>query len=159
MADWLWALTLKQPVASAVMAGHKKFETRDFKPDKVQEFALHAGKGDNDRFQAVMGRSVADWPALEKLPRGILGVVSIVAVHDLQEFFDYSQLSEIDRELGYWNKRYAWELEIVDVYPIAIAARGQQGFWKWYPHGVRDGREYLKMLDSRAWGDGTLLVD
>jgi hypothetical protein len=126
------ALTLKQPVASAVMAGHKIFETRGFKPGKVEEFALHAGKGDSRRFQAIMGHLLPDWPSLELLPRGVLGIVRITAVFeigvDLME-----PVSDIDFHCGFWESGYAWELEVVDVFERAIPARGMPGFWQWSP--------------------------
>ena len=79
----MWALTLKQPVASAVIDGHKIFETRQFKPGQVTEFAIHAGKGDLPQFEAILRQSVEGWPTLEELPRGVLGIVRITDVFEI----------------------------------------------------------------------------
>ena len=158
------ALTLRQPVASAVIDGHKIFETRGVRPGKVVEFALHAGKGNSDRFDYYIRRSVAGWPAVADLPHGaVLGVVRIVGVYDLEEFFDYSQLSELDHNLGYWGLRYAWKLEVVDKFDYPIAARGMPGFWKW--HIDADARkrpgapDWLKDSDGRISADGSRFID
>lgn len=163
LSDWMWALTLRQPVASAVIDGHKTLETRNFHPGKVTEFALHTGKSDLPEFQGVLERLVPDWPALERLPHGVvLGVVKIVAVYDLPD--DYIQtISDLDFRLGYWKSEYAWQLGIVEVFDEPVAARGLLGFWKWYPEAEArkrpGGPDWLKSLDGRISPDGTTFID
>ena len=158
------ALTLWQPAASAVMAGHKIYETRDFHPRQVTEFAIHAGKSDSDRCDYYMRRSVGGWPTVEKLPHGVvLGVVRIVALYDLEEFFDYSLVSDLEIDIGSWKLQYAWQLEVVSVFDEPIAARGMPGFWKW--HIDADARkqpgapDWLKDNDGRISPDGSRFID
>ncbi len=164
----MWALTLRQPVASAVMRKHKIFVLRGFKPHEVEVFALHAGKADLHVFQSALGHFVDGWPGLERLPRGVLGIVRIVEVHHLAEWFDYSGLKALEASLGYWNraskyKKYAWELEVVTEFEYPIAARGMPGFWRWWPDAEErkrlGGPDWLKSLDGRISPDGTRFID
>ena len=158
----MWALTLKQPVASAVIDGHKIFETRGFRPGKVVEFAIHAGKGDLPMFDAILRQSVAGWPICERLHRGVLGVVRIVAVYEIG--VDYMDMvSEIDLMCGFWDSGYAWKLEVVAKFDKPIAALGMPGFWKW--HVDADARkrpgapDWLKDNDGRISPDGSRFID
>lgn len=156
------ALTLSQPVASAVIDGHKIYETRGFRPLKVTEFALHAGKGDLPQFEAILRQSVEGWPGLDLLPRGVLGVVRITDVFEIG--VDYMDtVSDIDFHCGYWNLRYAWKLEVVDKFDYPLPARGMPGFWKW--HIDADARkrsgapDWLKNSDGRISPDGSRFID
>lgn len=142
MDDWMWALTLRQPVASLVMAGHKIFETRGFRPGKVVEFALHAGKGDLPQFDAIVRQSVDDWPSLELLPRGVLGIVRITDVYEINvDLMD--KVSDLDFKCGYWDSGFAWRLEVVDKFRYPIPARGMPGCWRWYERD-QIGRNIVK---------------
>jgi len=163
LRDWIVALTLKQPVASAMIDGYKTYETRDFKPVNFVGFALHAGKSDNYHYQSAMERLIPGYPGLESLPRGILGIIRIVEVHDLHEYFDYSQLSEFDNALGNWKARYAWKIEVVNVFDRPVPARGMPGIWKWYPDEDErmrpGGPDWLKSLDGSISPDGKTFID
>jgi hypothetical protein len=129
-------LTLRQPVASLVIDGRKQFETRRVKPGSVTEFAIHAGKSDLAQFQPFARQSVDDWPELEMLPRGVLGIVRIVAVFNLNEYFDYSSISDLERKIGYWKPGYfAWQLEVMQKFERPIPEIGKLGWWKWNPVG------------------------
>lgn len=151
----MWALTLRQPVASAVMRKLKRYDLRDFKPHEVTEFALHAGKNNLPLFQPILRQSVDNWPGLERLPRGVLGIVRIVEVHDLAEWFDYSGLSALETSIGYWKSaKYAWELEVVAEFEMPIAARGWPGWWRWWPDQSK--RPYT---DGRISDDGARFID
>ena len=158
----MWALTLKQPVASAVIDGHKRFETRGFRPGEVVEFAIHAGKGDLPQFDAILRQSVMDWPSVEELPRGVLGVVRIVSVYEIG--VDYMDMvSEIDLMCGFWDSGFAWKLEVVAKFDMPVAARGIPGFWRWDIDDKWSNRagapNWLKNADGYIAPDGTRFID
>ena len=147
----MWALTIMQPFASAIMAGHKKYEYRDYMSQQITEFALHAGKSDDCTGQGIIKQLVPDWPDLPRLPHGaVLGIVKIIDVHE--RGVDWYDVDELNARLGVWQSKYAWELEVVEVFDNPLAARGMPGFWQWYP----DGRPYAA---GRIADDGTRFID
>lgn len=152
------ALTVKQPYAWAIMAGHKTIEWRDEKT-RVTEFALHAGKGCNYELQGIMERLVPGWPKEDAMVRGaVLGVVTIMNIYDVAD--DYLPISDMDYKLGYHDAKYAWGLEIVERFENPIPARGMPGFWHWtHPDEAKTADEYLKSLRGRIFSDGQTFVD
>jgi len=130
------ALTIQQPYASAIMQGSKIYETRTWHPGRVEQFALHAGKTMHRAAQVTLHREIADWP--QTLPLGaVLGIVKIVDVTDAEELLD--EIDDLEDALGLWGPDHlAWELEVIEVFPNPIPARGQLGFWDWQPRGNGD---------------------
>ncbi len=142
--------------------GHKIFETRQFRPGKVVEFAIHAGKGDLPLFDSILRQSVAGWPSCERLPRGVLGVVRITDVFEIG-VDRMDAVSDIDFVCGFWDKGFAWKLEVVAKFNTPVAARGMPGFWKWdIDDKWRKGAgapNYLKNADGYISPDGTRFID
>ena len=69
------------------------------------------------------------WSAL---PTG--AVLCTVRVRDIEPIVLGSAPSETERLLGDWTPcagRYAWRLEVLQVFDPPIPARGQQGLWEW----------------------------
>lgn len=136
------ALTIMQPYASAIIAGHKRFETRSWKPGKTNKFMLHAGRKEVDDIgNRFIRQRVEGWPMGYQLPRGVaLGIVRIISCTDAGIIY-HEQLkpnpsiaNEIELQLGYYGIDYfAWELEIIEVFDKPIDAMGQQRFWNWHP--------------------------
>lgn len=102
------ALTVKQPYAGDIITGSKPYEFRNFRPT-ITEFALHAGAT----------------PCLQHAgPYGaILGIVRIV------DIVPATQVTSDPALLAYG--KWAWRLEVVEVFDEPIPARGRPGFWKW----------------------------
>lgn len=109
----MYALTVKQPRAKAIMSGKKSREYRNFRPKNITEFALHAGAtrypGHNGPYGAILG---------------IVRIVEIVPSADVTT--DPAMLQAI-LQYGKWM----WRLEVVEVFDEPIPARGRPGFWKW----------------------------
>lgn len=138
----LKALTIQQPFASAIIAGHKRFETRLWKPGKINKFILHAGRKEcNAIDNHFIAQRIDNWPMNYQLPTGAaLGIVRIIKCYDAVQVYhkqlkpNPSAATEIEMQLGLYRIGYfAWELEVVEVFEKPIDAVGQQRFWNWYP--------------------------
>ena len=134
-------ISLWQPYASLIFVGVKTYETRGFAfPPKIKgdRIGIHA----TAKFTPVSMVS----PELDalcevlfgkgyrnSLPRGaILGTVVLKECHstDVRK----SEVSRNDLIAGDWTPdRYAWELEAVEKYPMAVIAKGNQGWWNYNP--------------------------
>ena len=131
------ALTLTQPWASLVALGHKKVETRSWRTNYRGELAIHAAKGypKSAREFASLEAAVGRLP--ERIP--LSAVVCVVRLVDVQPTAEAAfYLSGLERLLGdYSPGRFAWFLEMVEVFAEPIPATGALGLWEW--PGVRGG--------------------
>jgi hypothetical protein len=110
------ALTIKQPWAWAVVAGHKNIENRTWTTSYRGWLIIHAGGAWDSSADRFMRRQHIDIPP--NLPRGaFIGVVELTGV-------TYGHPSP-------WADRNAahWILEQPQTFPHPIRARGQQGLW------------------------------
>lgn len=135
------ALTIMQPYASAIIAGHKRFETCKWKPGKTKNFILHAGRKEvNAIDNRFIQQRVDNWPMGYQLPTGkALGIVRIIKCFDALDVYhdqlnpNPSPATELELQLGNYNGlHFAWELEVVEVFDKPIDTIGQQRFWNWY---------------------------
>lgn len=127
----------------------KKFETRswEYPYDLGSELAIHAGKnrkplldlikdvnGDNDayRMKAALRRHGFQLDQFDKFAFGcVVCTVKVVSCERMTPTFILSQ-SQQERAFGEWRVgRFAWELELVEVFAMPIPARGMQGIWHW----------------------------
>lgn len=120
-------LTIKQPWATLIMQGNKRFEFRSWKTNFRGEFLIHAGKGID---KEAMERLKKYLP--EEIPTGkILGKVTLtdcIAMNDdLAEMLD-KENNDIYTSHSFSNN-YAFKLENVQVFDTPIEAKGQLGFW------------------------------
>ena len=157
------AITLYQPWALLIALLLKRFETRSWATQYRGEIAIHAGaersywnelerelKGyRNGKYTGGNG-SLADlyWqyqsgglPGGERLnePMVFGAVMCIVKVVDCipmtRDFIGQQTPSE--RAFGGWSAgRFAWKLEMVEVFKQPIPAKGGQGIWHWKREGV-----------------------
>lgn len=146
------ALTLKQPMASAIIAGPKRVENRQRRTvpltwDLPVWVAIHAGKGwwfdglyDPDVAEHGMRVLWPEAPARADAPRGaLLGVARIDRVgpyRDMERVPRGTLTEESLRQLGLIGDPWAfgpWCIEIGDVValdePIKYV-RGMLGFWR-----------------------------
>lgn len=106
------ALTIKQPWASAIAAGHKRIENRSWRPAAASlplQFAVHAGAR-VDRagiaFCRGLGAPVEDLPA-----SAIIAVATVVQVLEASDD-------------PWWFGPFGWRLEdVVPIEPIPCAGR------------------------------------
>jgi hypothetical protein len=150
------ALTLWQPWASLVAMGHKKIETRCWSTKYRGELAIHSAANlpakwlGASRYQTAFRDALADIlnarrdcddrsgfhvdDAIKALPRG--KVLCIVRLSDIIETGTIDTEPEIigehERLFGnYELGRYAWYLDMCEVLPEPIPAKGNRMLWNW----------------------------
>lgn len=130
------AITLWQPWASLIAWGVKSYETRSWWTPYRGQLAIHAGKGMDTEELFECNSFYTD--VLKKhnggpngLPSGaVLCIVNLVEVYKTQDIRE--AISQQEENFGdYSTGRYAWKLEIVEVFKEPVPASGRQGLWEW----------------------------
>ncbi len=124
------AISVKQPFASLLVSGRKRFETRSF-PTKVRGFlAIHAGLRMETAISMELEKLVvrefgSKWTIT--LPTGaIVGVVDLVECHPTEEL----ELSDAQRLTGDFTAgRWAWEMHVVKAFDRPRKQQGSLGFF------------------------------
>lgn len=119
-------ITLKQPWATLVAEGLKKYEFRSWKLNYKGEILIHAGKGiDKDAMKRFEHLN------LEYPHSRILARVNIIDCISLNDIINKKIISE--NELVYGNKYnrtgYAWKLELIEKINDDEVISGKQGIW------------------------------
>ena len=100
------AITIKQPWATLIMSGVKRFEFRSWKTNFRGDVLIHAGKGIDKEAVERLAKYLPD-----ELPMGkILGKVTIT---DCVSF----------------SRNFGFQMENVVPFKKQIDAKGQLGFW------------------------------
>ena len=121
-------ITLKQPWATLVSEGIKKYEFRSWKYNYRGKILIHAGAGiDKDAMEKCVHLN------LEYPNKRIIAEVDIVDCIALDE----TKSKEINKQnsLIYGNKLrngYAWKLENVKKIKIEEEISGKQGIWNYF---------------------------
>lgn len=127
-------LSLWQPWASLVAAGLKTYETRDWTTSYRGLLAIHAAMRESDDrvLNYLTPEQRSQLPGV--MPRGamlcIVRLVDIVptGILTVDETFEDS----LEFSLGdYSPGRFAWKLELVQVFEQPIPAVGKQGLFNW----------------------------
>jgi activating signal cointegrator 1 len=154
----LKALTLWQPWATLIAMGEKRIETRHWATKYRGELAIHAAaklpptwleaSSRTDPFRDELadvfgvrrdrddrcGKHVND--IIRGLPYGkVLCIVRLVEIEETSEMLR-EIVSQRERLFGnFEDGRYAWRLEMVDVYEPPRPAKGNRMLWNWpAPH-------------------------
>ena len=130
-------LTIKQPWASLIMLGLKKYEFRSWKTEYRGELLIHTGKGiDKDGMERLKKYIPENMPT-EK----ILGKVKLIdCIKTSPEFYDKVQKENKDiYAKSVFNQDYAWQMEVIEVYDNPIRVKGKLRLWN-YEGGV-NGKE------------------
>ena len=121
------ALTIKQPWATLIMQGDKRFEFRSWKTNFRGDVLIHAGKG-LDKEAVVRLKKYLP----EELPMGkILGKVTITDCVPMSDEFA-KMLSKENSDIytsHSFSNNYGFQIENVEVFDTPIDAKGQLGFW------------------------------
>ena len=133
------AITLYQPWAAFVMAGIKQYETRSWMTKYRGPLAIHAGKTWNRDLMWQYLTLKQNHAAIQDHANegilafgAVLGICRLVETHRVETIRD--SLSELERAVGnYADLRFAWELEIIELFDTPRPARGEQGLWEWQP--------------------------
>lgn len=135
------AITIKQPWATLIALGEKKFETRSWPTKHRGPIAIHAGKAlDKEAYEQFSEILAAHgYHSKEDLPYGaVIATTSIVECHKVvQNENDNSALTdkgftilEPEYRMGYYSIGYhAWQLDSAEKLEEPIPAKGQLGLW------------------------------
>lgn len=134
------AITLHQPWASAIVLGLKEYETRSWQIYHRGHLAIHAGKTWDLTAEMLAKDFAAHFPACaplaQPLPFGaVIGIVKVtdcVPTEDLVTVWGGLRISKQERRLGNFAPgRYAWKLEVIELFSEPIPCAGKQGLWNW----------------------------
>lgn len=143
------AITIKQPWATLIALGEKKFETRSWQTKYRGQLAIHAGKTiDMEAYEwseirtALLKHGIQSH---EDLPTGVvLATANLIECHKIKtNYFPMYDEEKASTESGlliegdeYWfgdydEGRYAWELTNLQVLSEPVPAKGQLSLWEW----------------------------
>lgn len=138
------AITVRQPWATLLALGEKRYETRSWKTILRGPIAIHAGQQvDKEALQNEYVEEALDrhgYLTIADLPRG-----SIVAIANLTNCLQVTevlqsgcmlenghQVSDPEWTFGDFTVgRYAWQMDIIQRLETPIAAKGKLGIWEW----------------------------
>lgn len=122
-------LTIKQPWATLIMQGDKKFEFRSWQTHYRGELLIHAGKGID---KEAIKRLKKYLP--EELPFGkILGKVTLVDCVKMSPEFKEMLIKE-NKDIytdSSFKEKYGWKLENVEKFDEQIEAKGKLSLWEY----------------------------
>lgn len=120
-------ITLKQPWASLVANGYKKYEFRSWKLNYRGDILIHAGKAiDKDAMEQVKNLN------LEYPNSKILAIVHIDDCIKLDENINKQICSENYQVYGNKNRTgYAWKLSNIRKIENTDIVSGKQGIWNY----------------------------
>ncbi len=122
-------LTIKQPWATLVMQGDKRFEFRSWQTKYRGELLIHAGKGID---KEAMKRLAKYLP--EELPYGkILGKVKLVDCIKMSTEFKELLLKENSDiyTKSSFQENYGWQVSDIEVFENPIDAKGHLSLWEY----------------------------
>ena len=123
-------LTIKEPFASLIIEGYKKYEFRSWKTNYRGKILIHAGLSkDKPNIERFKNYNI-------DIKRGmIIGeAILIDCIKVTKEFKE--ELLKLDNEVyrnANYNEDYAWKLENVIKYDIPIEVKGKLGLWNYEP--------------------------
>lgn len=121
-------LTVKEPYASLIINGYKKYEFRTWKTNYRGKILIHAGKSFDketmNRFSKLN---------LKYKPGYIIGEVNIVDCILITKEFNDKLIKENELIYGMNKNRtgYAWKLDNVKIYDNPIKINGKLGLWNY----------------------------
>ena len=122
-------LTIKQPWATLIMQGDKRFEFRSWQTKYRGDLLIHAGKGID---KEAMKRLVKYLP--EELPYGkILGKVKLVDCIKMSPEFKQLLLKENSDiyTKSSFQENYGWQVADIKVFENPIDAKGHLSLWEY----------------------------
>ena len=129
----MYALTLYQPWADAIIHCGKRIENRFWKPPTRvmgQRIALHAGAHIDRDGRCKLQDSGFSLPA-KVVTRAIVGTVIVADCIDSEQQIPKDQLEQ----LIWWSGPYGWLLKDVHELPEPVPCRGYQKLWR-LPHDI-----------------------
>ena len=122
-------LTIKQPWATLIMQGNKRFEFRSWQTKYRGELLIHAGKGIDKEAIKRLSKYLP-----KELPLGkILGKVTLVDCIKMSPVFKEELIKEnIDiYTKSSFQENYGWQIDNVQVFDEPIDAKGHLSLWEY----------------------------
>ena len=120
-------LTIKQPWATLIMQGNKRFEFRSWQTKYRGELLIHAGKEIDKEAVKRLSKYLP-----KELPQGkIIGKVTLVNCVKMTPELKEELLKE-NRDIytkSSFQENYGWQLEDVNVFNEPIDAKGHLSLW------------------------------
>ena len=128
MGDNMKALTIKQPWASLIIEGYKKYEFRSWKTNYRGKILIHSGLS----LEKDMKERFKDYDLDYKLGY-IIGEAEIVDCILVDKEFNDSLRNINPIVYGRSNhvENYAWKLENIKKYDKPIPCKGKLGLWNY----------------------------
>ena len=122
-------LTIKQPWATLIMQGNKRYEFRSWQTKYRGDLLIHAGKGiDKDAMKRLAKYIPKDMPTGK-----ILGKVTLVDCIKCDDDFKGKCLKE-NKDVyakSTFIEKFAWQLGNVEVFDEPIEAKGKLSLWEY----------------------------
>ena len=118
-------ITIKQPWATLIAEGYKKYEFRSWKTSYRGEMLIHAGAGVDKEAMEKFSSLNLTYPKFKVLAK--VQLVDCIKIDD-----DNYQKINLENELVYGNKKrdgYAWKLTIVEKIDSNKEIKGKLGLW------------------------------
>ena len=129
-------LTIKQPWATLIMQGDKRFEFRSWQTKYRGDLLIHAGKGIDKEAMKRLVKYLPDEIHLGK----ILGKVTLVdCIRMCPEFKEMllKENSDIYTKSSF-SENFGWQVENVQVFDEPIEAKGHLSLWEYDIDGERE---------------------
>ena len=122
-------LTKKQPWATLIMQGDKRFEFRSWQTKYRGDLLIHAGKGIDKEAMKRLSKYIPKDMTTGK----ILGKVTLVDCIKCDDDFKGECLKE-NKDVyakSTFIEKFAWQLENVEVFDEPIEAKGKLRLWEY----------------------------
>lgn len=122
-------LTIKQPWATLIMQGYKRFEFRSWQTKYRGELLIHAVKGIDKEAIKRLSKYLP-----KELPLGkILGKVTLVDCIKMSPEFKEDLLKENSDiyTKSSFKENYGWQIDNVQVFDEPIDAKGHLSLWEY----------------------------
>ena len=120
-------ITLKQPWATLVAEGIKKYEFRSWKTKYRGKILIHAGAGIDKRELEKFNNLNLTFPS-----KKIIAIVDIEDCFELDDNLNKKIISENNIAYGdKYRSGYAWKLSNAKLINIDEIVSGKQGFWNY----------------------------
>ncbi len=122
-------LTIKQPWATLIMQGYKRFEFRSWQTKYRGDLLIHAGKGIDK--EAI--KRLEKYLPKELLTGKILGKVTLVDCIKMSPEFKERLLKE-NKDIyakSSFQENYGWQMDNVQVFKEPIEIKGHLSLWEY----------------------------
>lgn len=122
-------LTIKQPWATLIILGYKRFEFRSWQTTYRGELLIHAGKGIDREAMKRLGNYIP-----KDMPQGkIIGKATLVDCIKMCPEFKSDLLKE-NKDIytdSSFKENYGWQLTNIEKFDEPIEAKGHLSLWEY----------------------------